>query len=84
MSLLTITSSPGTWVTTVMQQDTDIHDLGEWWDLRGTISMRRWVENLEPTACFRMNLLVERYVSYEKGPFVVERRRGSCIYEDTK
>ena len=26
-----------------------IYDLGEWWDLRGTISMRRLVDNLEPT-----------------------------------
>ena len=41
MSLLTTTSSPGTWVTTVVQQDTDIRDLGEWWDLLGTISMPR-------------------------------------------
>ena len=35
------TNSPGIWVTTVVQYDTDIHDIGEWWDLRWTISMRR-------------------------------------------
>ena len=46
LSLLTTTNSPGIWVTTVVrtiryQRYTDIHDLGEWWDLRGTIPMRR-------------------------------------------
>ena len=29
------------WVTTGVQKYTDIHDFGEWWDLRRAISVRR-------------------------------------------
>ena len=34
MTLLKTTTSPGRCVAKVVQSDTDIHDFGEWWDLR--------------------------------------------------
>lgn len=46
MTLLTTTKRPGKRTTTVVQYDTDVDDLGEWRDLRGTITMGRYGREL--------------------------------------
>lgn len=41
VSLLTTANSPEVRVTTVVSNDSDIHDLGEWFDLRGAVTVQR-------------------------------------------